>query len=157
MILLALFAGSWWLGRRSTKPSGSSQTASGNTTHGVEPKEGQGSEVRTMAFVLNRGSLRSGEESESLVIPPDISEVRLEARVEADYPHYEAVLQTPEGTQIWSKKNLQAHSSASGKNVRLYLSSTLLAPGDYILVLRGLPTPGTPEIVAEYVFRVSKK
>jgi hypothetical protein len=110
-----------------------------------------------MAFVLNRGQLRGGEESEPLVIPPDISEVRLDARVEADYPHYEAVLQTPEGKQVWSKKNLQAQPSASGKNVRLYLSSTLLPPGDYVLTLLGLPALGSPKTVAEYAFRISNK
>jgi hypothetical protein len=30
----------------------------------------------------------------------------------------------------------------------------LLPPGDYILTLRGLPTAGSPETVAEYAFRV---
>jgi hypothetical protein len=67
------------------------------------------------------------------------------------------VLKTPEGTQIWSKKNLRAQPSASEKNLHLYLSSSLLAPGDYILTVRGVPTLGSAKTVAEYAFRVSNK
>jgi anti-sigma factor RsiW len=157
--ILVLLAGSWWLGRRGSQvPPGTSQTASVNTPSGGRLSTGgQGPETRTMGFVLNRGLIRGSEGSEPLVIPPEVSQVRLEARVEADYPLYEAVLQTVESKQIWTKGNLEAETVPGGKRILLYLSSSLLTPGDYILTLRGLPPAGHPEIVAEYTFRVRQK
>jgi hypothetical protein len=110
-----------------------------------------------MAFVLNRGQLRGGEESEPFVIPPDISEVRLEARVEADYPHYEAVLQTVENKQVWNERGLEAEPFPGGKRLLLHVPSNLLTPGDYILTIRGVPTNGSPETVTEYAFRVGRR
>jgi hypothetical protein len=154
--LVILMPGSWWLGRRSVQPSQFSpappQTASPGA---VTPAAEQEPEARTIAVVLSRGLVRGNEEgSKPLVIPPDVSQVRLEARVEVNYPRYEAVLQTAESKPIWSKGDLEAQAFPGGKRVLLHISSSLLPPGDYILTLRGLPTTGNPETVAEYSFRV---
>ena len=111
-----------------------------------------------IAVVLSRGLVRGNEEgSKPLVIPPEVSQVRLEARVEVDYPRYEAVLQTAESKRIWSKGDLEAQAFPGGKRVLLYIPSSLLPPGDYILTLRWLPTAGSPETVAEYSFRIGKR
>jgi hypothetical protein len=154
--LVILMAGSWWLGRRSVQPSQFSpappQTASPGA---VTPAAEQEPEARTIAVVLSRGLVRGNEEgSKPLVIPPDVSQVRLEARVEVNYRRYEAALQTAESKPIWSKGDLEAQAFPGGKRVLLHISSSLLPPGDYILTLRGLPTTGNPETVAEYSFRV---
>ena len=155
--LVVLMAGSWWLGRRSVQPSqlppGPPQTASPGA---AAPTAGEREpEARTIAVVLSRGLVRGNEEgSKPLVIPPEVSQVRLEARVEVDYPRYEAVLQTAESKRIWSKGDLEAQAFPGGKRVLLYIPSSLLPPGDYILTLRWLPTAGSPETVAEYSFRV---
>ena len=156
--LVILMAG-WWLGRRSVQLSqlqpAPHQTASGNAPGAAAPTAGeQEPEGRTIAVVLSRGLVRGNEEgSKPLVIPPEVSQVRLEARVEVSYPRYEAVLQT-ESKRIWSKGDLEAQAFPGGKRVLLHISSSLLPPGDYILTLRGLPTAGSPETVAEYSFRV---
>ncbi len=161
--ILVLMVGGWWLGRRSVQPlqlpSAPPQTASGNTPGAAAPTTGeQEPEARTMAVVLSRGLVRGNEEgSKPLVIPPEVSRVRLEARVEVNYPRYEAVLQTAESKQIWSKGDLEAQAFPGGKRILLYLSSNLLPPGDYILTVRGSPTAGNPENVAEYAFRIGKK
>jgi anti-sigma factor RsiW len=157
-ILVLMMAG-WWLGRRSVRPlqlpTVPSQTASSNAPGTAGEQE---PEARTMAVVLSRGLVRDNEqESKPLVIPPEVSQVRLEARVEVDYPRYEAVLQTAESKRIWSKGDLEAQAFPAGKRILLYLSSTLLPPGDYILTVRGLPTVGSPETVAEYAFRIGKR
>ena len=155
--LVILMAGSWWLGRRSVQPSqlppGPPQTASPGA---AAPTAGeQEPEARTIAVVLSRGLVRGNEEgSKPLVIPPEVSQVRLEARVEVNYPRYEAVLQTAESKRIWSQGDLEAQAFPGGKRILLYLSSSLLPPGVYILTVRGLPTAGSPETVAEYSFRV---
>jgi len=169
MILAILIMGSWWLGRRSVQPL-QSRNAPGMVapTAGPLPNqapqiqtqtspEAQEPETRTIAVVLSRGLVRSTEqESRPVVIPPDVRRVQLEARFEGDYPHYQAVLQTAEGKRIWSKGDLEAQAFPGGKRILLYLSSSLLPPGDYILTLRGLPSSGNPETVAEYAFRVGK-
>jgi hypothetical protein len=158
--ILLLMVGGWWWGRRSVQPSQLSpappQTASGNAPGTAAPTAGeQEPEARTIAVVLSRGLVRGNEEgSNPLVIPPEVNQVRLEARVEVDYPRYEAVLQTAESKRIWSKGDLEAQAFPGGKRILLYLSSSLLPPGDYILTLRGLPTAGRPETAAEYAFRV---
>jgi hypothetical protein len=108
--------------------------------------------------VLSRSLVRGNQEvAKPLVIPPEVSQVRLEARVEVNYPRYEAVLQTAESKRIWSKGDLQAQAFPGGKRILFYLSSSLLPPGDYILTVHGLPTTGSPETVAEYAFRVGKR
>jgi anti-sigma factor RsiW len=161
--ILVLIAGGWWLGRRSVQlsqlPPAAHQTASGNAPGAAAPMAGeQEPEARTIAVVLSRGLVRgNGEGSKPLVIPPEVSQVRLEARVEVSYPRYEAVLQTAEGKRIWSKGDLEAQAFPGGKRVLLYISSSLLPPGDYILILRGLPAAGSPETVAEYAFRIGKR
>jgi len=154
--ILILMAGSWWLGRKSVQLQ-EPQTASQTPGEGASAVGEQKLEAGTIAVVLNRGLMRgSEEESKPVVIPPGVSQVRLEALVEVDYPRYEAVLQTAESKQIWSQGDLNAQPFSSGKRVVLELSSSLLPPGDYILTLRGLPTKGSPETVAEYAFRIGK-
>jgi hypothetical protein len=158
--LVILMTGSWWLGRRSVQlsqlPPAPHQTPSGNVLGTAAPAAGeQEPEARTIAVVLSRGLVRGNEEqSKPLVIPPEVSQVRLEARVEVNYPRYEAVLQTAESKRVWSKRDLEAQAYPGGKRIVLSLSSSLLPPGDYILTLRGLPSAGSPETVAEYAFRV---
>ncbi|MGH9544357.1 MAG: hypothetical protein ACRD23_03995 [Terriglobales bacterium] len=161
MSILVLIVGGWWLGHRGFQPqlpSPSSEVASGTPpSTGKSPTGDQEPEAKTMAVVLSRGLVRGEKGSKPVVIPPDVSQVRLEARVEVNYPRYEAVLKTAEGKQIWSKGDLEAQAFAGGDRVILALSKNLLPPGDYILTVRGLLTPGNPETVAEYAFRIGKK
>ena len=156
-IILILMAGSWWLGRRGLQqqePQFASRAPGEGSSKVREPKV----EVAMITVVLNRGLMRGGEEeSTPVLIPPGVSHVRLEARIEIDYPRYEAALQTIESKRIWSQGNLTAQPFSGGKRVVLDLSSSLLPPGDYILTLHGLPTSGNPETVAEYSFSVRTK
>jgi hypothetical protein len=89
-----------------------------------------------------------------VLIPPVTNQVRLEARVEVIYQRYEAVLQTAESKPIWSQRNLEAEEFPGGRRIFLYVSKSLLPPGDYVVTVHGLPTSGSPETVAEYSFRV---
>jgi hypothetical protein len=115
-------------------------------------------ERSTFAFVLNPGLLRGpGRARNSLVIPPGVSQIRLEAWVEGDYPNYHVVVQTAENNRIWSKDNLKAQSVSGGKRVFIEIPRNLLQPGEYILAVRGVPSAGTSQTVAEYAFRVEKR
>jgi hypothetical protein len=157
--ILMLMAGSWWLGRRSVLPPATSETNSGNIPgEGMATGGLQRLEAGTTIITLHRGSRRgTKEESNTVAIPPTVSQVRLEARVEVNYPRYEAVLQTAEGKPIWKQADLKAETLPHGSQVVLDVSSSMLPPGDYILTLRGLPTTGSSETVAEYAFNVRQK
>jgi hypothetical protein len=170
LILAILIMGIWWLGRKSVQPlqtrnaSGAVAPTTGPPTNQAPPVQTQRSpespepEGGTIAVVLSPGLVRGGDQnSRTVVISPDVSRVRLEARFEGDYPSYEAVLQTAENKRIWSEGSLKLQTFRGGKRVLLYISSSLLQPGDYILTLRGLPAAGNPETVAEYSFRVKLK
>jgi hypothetical protein len=158
--LVLLLAASWWLVHRAEQPlrSGHPRDAAPNATDagGNRHPNSETSEPKTLAFVLTPGSLRSTEEeSQTLTIPPGVTQVSLEARFAGAYPHYQAVIQTAEGRLIWTQKNLAAEESSCSKRLFLKLSSGLLTPNDYILTLRGMPASGNPETVAEYAFRVT--
>jgi hypothetical protein len=157
LCLVALMAGSWWLGRRSAQtqhlPPVPSQSGPGNAS-GTAPAEEE-ADTRTFAVVLCRGLVRGNEEgSKPLVIPPKASQVRLEARVAVAYPRYEVVLQTAENKRILSKGDLEAEAFPSGRRIFLYVSRTMLPPGDYVLTVHGVPASGRAETAAEYSFRV---
>jgi len=165
--LVVLVVGSWWLVRRSMQSlqNAPATTSTAKGLPGQEPKpqpqaptHAPEPEANTVAFVLSPGLNRGGaQESSPLVIPAGVSQVRLEARVEVDYSSYEAVLQTAESKSILRKGDLKAQVASEGKRILLDVPSSLLAPGDYILTLRGLPAAGSPETAAEYTFRVDKR
>lgn len=160
--LLILVAAGWWLthgrGRQlATIPTALPSTS--QSTSGQAPGQRQTSAERsTFAFVLNPGLFRGpGRAQNSLVIPPGVSQIRLGAWVEGDYPNYHVVVQTAENNRIWSKDNLKAQSASGGKRVFIEIPRNLLQPGDYILAVRGVPSTGTSQTVAEYAFRVEKR
>jgi hypothetical protein len=152
---LLLVAAGWWLGYRSRRSPASAPVA---TTPQTQSPPRQQQEREVVAFVLTPGPVRGSEPGlASLVIPPGVSRVRLEARFEGDYPSYEAILQTAENKRVWTARNLKAQASRDGKSVFIDISSSLISPGDYILTLRGVPAMGAPETAAEYAFRVAKR
>lgn len=156
--LAVLITGGWWLQHRRV-PRPTTGPVPGQVPEAQAPKLPKVHEGQTVTFAvtLAPGLVRGAEESKSVVIPPEATRVRFEARFEGDYPRYEALVETVEGRQVWSEGNLQAETFLSGKRIFLDLSSRLLAPGDYILAVRGLPASGAAETVAEYAFRVSKR
>ena len=159
--ILVLMVGAWWLGRRSTSrlqlPSASSQSASGKAPSTATPTTERQPEAKIMAVVLSPGLVRGNELSTPVVIPSEVTQVRLEARVDVNYPYYNAVLKTPEGKQIWSKQDLEAQAFPDGKRILLYLSKDLLPPGDYVLTILGLPSAKSPEVADEYGFRIGSR
>jgi hypothetical protein len=152
-------AGSWWLGRRSAQPQrftpAPPQSGAGNASGTAPAAQEEKTDTTTLAVVLCRGLVRGKEDgSKPVLIPPVTNQVRLEARVEVIYQRYEAVLQTAESKPIWSQRNLEAEEFPGGRRIFLYVSKSLLPPGDYVVTVHGLPTSGSPETVAEYSFRV---
>jgi hypothetical protein len=156
--LVLLIVGGWWLGHRSSQaPSTGAVASQGSGVQVPQVPLGQQPETKIFAVVLTPGLVRGEEESKSIVIPPDVSKVRLEARFEGKYPRFQATLATVEGKELWSKGSLQAEAFQGGKRIFLEIPRSLLVSGDYILALRGWPASGSPETVAEYSFRVAAR
>jgi hypothetical protein len=168
--VMLLIVGSWWLSKRGLQysqsrkgPGVGTPTASPPKGHGAEaPTRGipptGGAEAGTIAIVLAGGSVRGVEgELPTLVIPADVSRVRVEARFEGNYPRYQVLLDTVEGSRVWSRRDLEAQAFPGGKRIFLDVSSNLLPPDDYFLTVRGLPATGNPKTLAEYTFRVVKR
>jgi hypothetical protein len=156
--LAILIVGVWWRDHRSVRPPATGAVP-GQAPKAQGPKlpRVQEPQAATFAVTLVPGLVRGGEESKPVVIPPEATRVRFEARFEGGYSRYQALLKTVEGREVWSGGNLQAETFRGGTRIFLDLSSSLLAPGDYVLTVRGLPAAGGAETVADYAFRVEKR
>jgi anti-sigma-K factor RskA len=151
--MLVLIAGSLWLTHRSPTPVVSSGEGSSSDKQPQVKSEEQ--ETKTLTLFLAGDLVRSaGQELPTLVIPSEVTQVRLEARVTRDYPRYEAILQTMEGNKISSHTGLEVHHSPAGENVVIRLPRSVLPRGDYILTIRGFSSDGRADTVAEYGFRI---
>jgi hypothetical protein len=157
---LILLSAAWWLTRHSGYQRASAPTHNLPADERPAPvNAGQSgpTNAQTVAFVLNPVLLRGVHSTPPLIIPPTATQVRLEARFDADYPSYEAVLRTAENTMISSQKGLQAEAFRSGKRITVDLPSSLLQPADYILTVNGVPSTGHSVTVAEYAFCIARR
>lgn len=112
-----------------------------------------------VALTLTPGLLRSSAGSKTLIIPhgPHLVQLKLALENKESYESYLAILETVEGTRIWSKAELKTASDDGTRMVALELPSGLLGNKDYILRLRGIRSNVEIEDVAGYSFRVVKR
>jgi len=109
------------------------------------------------AFVLQPGAVRDAGSMQRIALSRGATAARLELVLEnAGYTNYDALLQSPDGTQVWSQKGLREVESGSGAIVVLLVSRDALRPGDYLLKLNGTTASGGSEAVATYYFRVPR-
>src|SRR5262245_14498873 len=112
-----------------------------------------------VAFVLSPGMVRGTDEPSRIVVPNEISQVKLQLDLETvgDYLSYRGELRTAGGQLLWSQDGLHARSTSWGKAVVLILPAVVLAPGEHELTLRGLVSRGKFEDSGYYYFSVSKR
>jgi len=111
-------------------------------------------------FVLTAGLLRSGGETQRVIVPPGSSlpslvELRLELAAD-EYPRYQAALSDAEGEALWTLSRLKSTRAEGRTFVPLRLPSDLLPRGDYSLKLEGLTDSGDREPIGRYDFRVPR-
>ncbi len=109
-------------------------------------------------FVLIPGLVR-GEDGKrtEITISPRANQIRLQLNLEEDlYPRYRAVLQNPDGTEVW-KIRLPQMKKKKGKSVTLLVPAKVLSKGDYTMVLKGETKEREIENVSEYPFSIVKK
>ncbi len=109
-------------------------------------------------FILIPGLVR-GEDGKrtEVTIPPRANQIRLQLNLEEDlYPRYRAVLQNPDGTEVWEIR-LPQMKKKNGKSVTLLVPTKVLSKGDYNMVLKGETKEGEIENVSEYPFSIVKR
>jgi hypothetical protein len=114
----------------------------------------QARSAKSVSFTLIAGLVRDSGTLQTLRIPSDAANIRLTLPVaDPSYASYHAVIQTPEGKEIWRG---EATRQISGKSLMVVVPSQALQPGDYILSLTGTTASGRPEPAADFSFRVKK-
>ncbi|MFN0122562.1 MAG: hypothetical protein ACKV2V_18860, partial [Blastocatellia bacterium] len=105
-----------------------------------------------LSFLLTPGLSRDIDSTKQLTIPATASQVRLQLTLKrpGNYQSYQAVLQTLDGANLWSR-NLPG-----GRGVTVTLPAKLLPPGDYVVVLKGRTAGGQLEEINEYHFNAAR-
>jgi hypothetical protein len=115
--------------------------------------------LRTLATVfLTPGLSRSGGGQSELIIQPGTTTARVQLALEKnDYPTYNAVVTTVDGTVVTRKTGLKPHNGGSGLQLLLSVPARGLSSDDYLVHVDGVTARGQIEGVSDYEFRVTKK
>jgi anti-sigma factor RsiW len=106
---------------------------------------------------LEPGSTRApGEAPKSLTLDPDYSTLSITlALIDSDYPHYRAVVVTPDLKPISKPRTLTPKSTAAGKYLNLSIPLKGVKPGDYFVRIEGIDESGKPQPPENYSFRLN--
>jgi hypothetical protein len=109
-----------------------------------------------LSFILRPGGVRGSEGSQRLVVPSGTESLRLQLDIPAgpSYKSYRAILQTPEGNEIWSQ-DLRPGGSTEPRVVELTVPARVLAEGDYVVLLMGRTVEGRFEPLPSYKFSIA--
>ncbi|MEO6724351.1 MAG: hypothetical protein ABIU20_09960 [Blastocatellia bacterium] len=103
-------------------------------------------------------SVRAGSEQQTLNLPPDASQVRVQMKIERrDYRRYQASLRAVDGGGSWPASSVKASADKDGVTISVPIPAIKLKRGDYILTLTGIDAAGTVEEIDRYFFRVINK
>jgi hypothetical protein len=151
-----LVLGIWWVDQRALHRGPTSVPESARPGTGASPSaaiEG-GPDLPQAgasgpAFVLRGGLLRGAGSIPRLDLPPDVTQVRLQADLHAVISPvaFSAVLRTVEGARVWRGTGALG---LDGRRVEVVVPGKVLRPGDYILTIAA-PVRQREE---EYMFRV---
>ncbi len=108
-----------------------------------------------LSFLLTPGLSRDIDSTKRLTIPSGTTRLRLQLRLKrpGNYQSYQAVLQTLDGANLWSR-NLP-HSA--GQIVTITMPVKLVPSGDYVIVLKGKTADGQMEEIDEYHFSTTRQ
>ena len=113
--------------------------------------------VQVASLFLTPFSPRDATATNSLLLRPDTSAVRLRLAFTGDgYTRYDVALRTLDGEQVLTRQGLKARSSSAGKSVTLTLDPPIFRRQDYIITVSGLTAGGKLETIGDYYFRVER-
>ncbi|MBO0722257.1 MAG: hypothetical protein J2P41_15635 [Blastocatellia bacterium] len=124
-------------------------------------EKGDGGSARpgtpSFVFALTIGALRDpGQESPLLIIPRGVEDVGLRLNLsEIKFPRYWVKLQTAEGKEMFSRKDIG--SSRTGDYLRVNIPSRKFANGDNILSVSGISPTGEVETISKTILKVRKQ
>jgi hypothetical protein len=99
------------------------------------------------------------QEEPSLILPENVSVVRLRIGIDPDeqYQKFAVEVRTGAGRAVWSRENLRVTDRGGTRTIGLTLPASALKPGEYELRLLGVAERGGTEDVGFYYFDVTKK
>ncbi|MDQ1522374.1 MAG: hypothetical protein QOE47_298 [Pyrinomonadaceae bacterium] len=111
------------------------------------------------ALILTQGQVRSGSDLRKVVLDENVRGVQLRFDLPSDdFRSYQAVLQLDGDERLIKIGGLRPRAEGDARVIVLNLPATLLAEGDYQLLLKGAgEAGGATEDVATYRFRVTGK
>jgi hypothetical protein len=122
-----------------------------------ESPSGRRDSGHVLAITLTAGATRSEGEINSVNIPAKTTIVEFRLELPADeYENYRAVIQTDNGSEIFSLDQLKAEKSGTERVVIVQTPAQTLHAGDFQLKLSGLTADGKLEDVSGYYFRILK-
>lgn len=147
---------------RQAEPEAIEKSKLGESTTKQTPRAGrspaQQPRPSVATFVLTPGLLRSSGKQNNLNLTSPTDAVRLQLDLAAnDYPTYRAVLQTPDGDEVWSARGLKSQAVRDRRTVIVRVPAELLKRGDYNLTLGGETADGSVEVINEYALSITTK
>ena len=102
--------------------------------------------------------LRGLGQAGTLTIPPGTTYAVLQLETDDDdYPAYQAELLSQSSDKLlWKSGKLKARTRGNAKIIDLNLRAKLLAPGEYVVNLKGISASGQVEDLHRYAFKVVK-
>jgi hypothetical protein len=103
-------------------------------------------------------SVRAGSEQQTLKLPPDATQVRLQTKIERrDYRRYQASVRAVDGGESWQAASVKAATAKDETLVSVLIPAAKLKRGDYILTLTGVDATGTAEEIDRYFLAVRNR
>lgn len=128
------------------------QSQENNQTQELLPPGQTGQPI--ISLMLAPGVSRSGSKSTVLPLSSGVSGAMLLLKARPDpYSSYSVSLETPEGRQVLKRNGLKALSPGNAKVVQVFLPSSALQRGDYVLRLFGNNPGVQTEEIDAYSFR----
>jgi len=123
----------------------------------LEADEQSSTSRSVVSFFLTGGAVRSNGRPQTLTIRAGVEKVKLRLKLETnDYEVYRALLQTPEGREIYTWGRIRPIPLPSGSTVVLTVAAAALSSEDYILKIKGKTPTGELEDISKYYFRVER-
>jgi anti-sigma factor RsiW len=116
-----------------------------------------------LSFILTPNLVTRGQtaKTNTLIVASPLMPVQLHLDLELDpdqsYESYRAILETPEGGQVWARDGLRSIRRGASRTVVLTLPSGLLQPAQYRAKLFGQKSTDIVEEIHEYAFRVVRR
>jgi hypothetical protein len=112
-----------------------------------------------LSLALLPGISRSGGVRPKLAVTESVQGVRLQIGIEPNEPYktFQLELRNQDGREVWTRDNLAARTTRSGKTISVILPRSILTAGQYELTLKGVTERKTTEEVGYYYFDVVKK